>query len=1057
MFAPGVGGGAGTLTWSGGPLDAVAVGTAGNLTYTLTVDDPAVANSRLTNNVVITATSLAADADPNERTTYADSDDNTIELPLAQLAKDVSPFDGDPFDGSDSDVTEYAVGEPVDFEITVAIPVNNRLYDSAVFDSLPSTLEFEAYGTAVISGVECQRIDNDGFTLTNLTPADVVGLTPDGETLGWWLGDIQAAGANCWITLAYTVHVDSSAVAADTPTNTADVVWHNENDITIDPDEVTDIPGAVDVSWDESKGPESEVLDVIEPALTIDKDVELLPGPVSCEPAPDADVCNTVAGASHRFTVTVINTGDGPAHDVVIVDTLPTEGATDPAAIIGGGVFDGGPPLTITWNVTGPIAAGGGSVTFTYDVTIGPSIDLTAGQALTNTADVTQYWGLAEADRETGGLPINNDVPVYGGARGPVVADSVSLTVEFPDLVIEKAPAAGMDASDARIDEAFRWRLVVNNGGDATAYEIDVDDVLPTGWHYVAGSATIERPAGAPATPLVNPLGGPVGPLVWSDVVDSLDAGETFAIEFDTIPQATLETIGTTGSFAHVNDSGVAGDDESGTSANEDGAYGDDDGAPTGGHGNDDSTAYIRRSDLSLSKQILEAAPYYFGDVITYRVTVTNGGPDLATDIVVTDGLDTDLVHLSDVADNGSYDEGAGTWTLSSSLPNAGTATLDIAVRINGTDPIANHAEISAAGQWDPDSTPGSYDPGLPATDEDDSESVSFLPLLASLGNLIWFDIDADGLQDGGEPGIPGIDVSVSWTDPGGAATITQTTTTNASGEWSFNDVPADIALTVTVDEADLPAGFTNSFELQNNPVITDTQASNAEPGVMDGVVAGITLTASTPDYLDVDFGYTGTGSIGDTVWYDQDASGTAAIDAQDQPLAGIDVIVTWGEWDSVIGDDPGTLGLDESADDLVFNRTTDAGGNYLVEDLPSGLYRIAVDTADLPAGIDDATYDFDFVLSGSPLDLDSESTYTLAGGEDMLAIDFAYTGTGRLGDTVWFDADGDGMFDADEVGLAEVDVSLSFTGPVGGTIVVSTTTDASGTYSFENLPLGDC
>ncbi|MEZ5246758.1 MAG: isopeptide-forming domain-containing fimbrial protein [Acidimicrobiales bacterium] len=978
VFAAGVPASAeGTITWTQVEVPALAaleVGDSLTISYTVTIDSPAVASTQLTNTSTVTAESRADDGPAaNERTTYSDSDTDTVELPLAALAKDVAPFDSDPFDLTDTDTTTYAVGEAVDFEITVAVPPDNRAFDMTAFDTLPAFLEFDSYGTAVISGPECERVGGGA-----LVAGDVVALTPDGQTAGWYLGDVFANGTECRITLPYSTHVDLAATTASTGDNAATVVWHETDEIAVDPDDVSDLDGEV---WDETVGPEAETIDVIEPLLVIDKDVQVLdPGPTTCEAALDADACDTEVGATHRFTVTVTNNGDGDAHDLTVVDTLPAEGAGVPFNVTGSPapVFDGAGPRTLTWTVTGPVAASGGSVTFTYDVVIGPSADLADDQDLVNTADVTSYWGLSTADRAA--VPDGTDVPEYGGARNPVTADTNTLTVGFPDLVIQKTPAAGMDATDARVGEDFRWRLEVFNDGPVSAFDIDVDDVLPTGWLYQAGSAQIDTGGGLGA--LADPTGGPVGPLLWTDVVAQLDAGDSFVIEFDVQPQASLLTLGTTGTFDHVNDSGVAGDDATGESANETGGYGDDNGAPDGVHGSDDATARIRRIDLTIDKSIVESAPYFFGDFVTYRVTVTNDDSgvavDTATDVVVTDVLPAGVVFDSAISANGAYDDTTDAWTLASPLAPGASATLDIVVRINASTTILNIAEVESASQWDIDSTPGNHDDGV-GPDEDDNDSASLTPTNADLGNRIWFDVDNDGVQDAGEPGIAGIDVTVSWLDPGDGSTITLTTTTNADGEYSFTGLPQDIALTVTVDTADLPAGLSQTFELVDTPDITDTQANNAEPGVMDGIVTSITLTGANPSYLDVDFGYTGTGSIGDYVWLDDNGDGVQ--DGGETPLDGVDVIVQFAGFDGVLGDDPATVGVDESLDDVEYLTTTAGGGLYGVGNLAPGIYTVSIDPTTLPAGVA-ATHDLD---GGR----DRTTQVVLGAGENRDDVDF--------------------------------------------------------------------
>lgn len=61
-----------------------------------------------------------------------------------------------------------------------------------------------------------------------------------------------------------------------------------------------------------------------------------------------------------------------------------------------------------------------------------------------------------------------------------------------------------------------------------------------------------------------------------------------------------------------------------------------------------------------------------------------------------------------------------------------------------------------------------------------------------------------------------------------------------------------------------------------------------------------------------------------------------------------------------------------------------------------------------------------------------------------------ACLGTGRIGDTVFRDADGDGTRDEGEEGLA--DVTLDLLDPQGG-LLARATTDEDGRYSFEDLP----
>ncbi len=58
----------------------------------------------------------------------------------------------------------------------------------------------------------------------------------------------------------------------------------------------------------------------------------------------------------------------------------------------------------------------------------------------------------------------------------------------------------------------------------------------------------------------------------------------------------------------------------------------------------------------------------------------------------------------------------------------------------------------------------------------------------AEIGNFVWEDMDGDGLQDGLEPGIPNVAVTLTGTDQGGNPVVLNTTT-NTSGLYLFQDL----------------------------------------------------------------------------------------------------------------------------------------------------------------------------------------------------------------------------------------------------------------------------
>ena len=126
---------------------------------------------------------------------------------------------------------------------------------------------------------------------------------------------------------------------------------------------------------------------------------------------------------------------------------------------------------------------------------------------------------------------------------------------------------------------------------------------------------------------------------------------------------------------------------------------------------------------------------------------------------------------------------------------------------------------------------------------------------------------------------------------------------------------------------------------------------------------------------------------------------------------------------------------------------------------MPAGDYRVR---SSLPAahfftaqdaGNDD-TIDSDVDSTGL------SSVVTLGEGENNPTVDVGIAHFAALGDTVFFDNNGDGVQDAGDAGVANVVVNLldGSGNPVldDAGVAVSTTTDANGNYSFDELQPGD-
>jgi hypothetical protein len=212
---------------------------------------------------------------------------------------------------------------------------------------------------------------------------------------------------------------------------------------------------------------------------------------------------------------------------------------------------------------------------------------------------------------------------------------------------------------------------------------------------------------------------------------------------------------------------------------------------------------------------------------------------------------------------------------------------------------------------------------------QDFSYKVSATP--GSIGNLIWEDLNANGIQDAGEPGIDGVTVDLyrdlngnGKVDPGEPLIGTQTTT--GGGAYLFtglptvgNGVTGGGAYVVDVtDTAGKLAGYWHSLSPTQDPY-TNGGNDPAANSKIDPVAVEIGGTRPVNN-LNADFGYyVKPASLGNFVWLD-DQPGINSTDGDgiqnnNEPgIDGIKVTLTIYYADgttytlsTVTGDDPST------------------------------------------------------------------------------------------------------------------------------------------------------
>ncbi len=179
----------------------------------------------------------------------------------------------------------------------------------------------------------------------------------------------------------------------------------------------------------------------------------------------------------------------------------------------------------------------------------------------------------------------------------------------------------------------------------------------------------------------------------------------------------------------------------------------------------------FQTADLSLTKTVDNPTPSAT-DQVVYTVTLTNDGPDDGTGLVVTDQLPSGLTYVSDDS-GGAYDPGTGLWTVGTLAANASTA-LQITATVNLAGDYLNVAELTAANELDPDSTPNNNDPT-----EDDQASVAITPTM-------FADLELTKVVDNAEPLVGD---NIVYT-----VTITNQGTLDTTGVTVADELPSGLA-----------------------------------------------------------------------------------------------------------------------------------------------------------------------------------------------------------------------------------------------------------------------
>jgi uncharacterized repeat protein (TIGR01451 family) len=500
-----------------------------------------------------------------------------------------------------------------------------------------------------------------------------------------------------------------------------------------------------------------------------------------------------IAGTNEVYTVTVTNSSsNSAATGVVLTDVLP-RGSTFVSASAGQGSAPSQTGGVVT-SALGTINPGGSAVV-TITVTAGPA----GSVAFTDLASVTS----ALPDPSLA----NNEASV-----------STTVTPEA-DVSVSITPPAISRAIEGQNET---WTVSVVNAGPNDASNVVLTDTLPLGVTIVSAVPSLGL------APVISP-GTAGNPSTMITTIGTLPAGFTATLTFiaTTLPAAVPAlnfTAGVTTTTADLN---------------------------TGNNTVSTSTPVLPVANLTVA--IAAASPVLFDQNLTYTLTVTNTGPNAATNVVLTDTLPPTA--------NATYVPGLATSSQGQVLPPSnGTVTANIGTLLPNSIatvtivviPTAFGSLVNSAGVTSTTTSPvvATATNTITTISPNADISVSVVPSLATaqVGQPLVY---TDTVTNNG-PSTAANVMLVNAQDPN-VTFVSATDTAAGKPTFANGNVTTNIGtlaagafaiVTITVmpngPAAVLPQGSTLTM-----PVVTDT--ATASTSTLDPSAANNAVTVMTP------------------------------------------------------------------------------------------------------------------------------------------------------------------------------------------------------------------
>ncbi len=634
------------------------------------------------------------------------------------------------------------------------------------------------------------------------------------------------------------------------------------------------------------------------------------------------------------YTIEVTNAGMITADNIVLRDYVPTGLSFDPQRNTAWQIS--GEYAETTLSVQNGLLPAGGlppGNTFSIIIVLSVNANVPPGSIIDNEAEVTAHTNLSGTD-------MNDTVSTNN-------TDTEKIQTATTDLGIEKMVTPGQNIEPGDIVD---FTITVTNHGTTTIGSVYITDTYPT-YLTLADANWLAGPVAntATLTDMINLAPGA-----------SKDYQVSFQLSMYTPGMVMTNEVEITMLF-----------DNNGDLMEDENPSNDVDNANI-------SVASILTYDIELEKRVSTntSYPHTFGSTVEFEIVIRNASNASVADIVIEDVLGNGYQFSQSQNPGWSYLPGSAS-TYTYEIPSLAMDTeiiIPMYTMIKSNGLYENTAEImtvqTAFGTplLDIDSTPGNH-----MMDEDDIDMVALTPMapLGAIGDRVWKDVNADGIQSIAEQNLNVSDLKVSLYNSSG--TLVAIDYTDGDGNYMFMDLFAgQYYVGVEVPEGcELSEPF-NGNNANSDSNIDHSNGPNTSPIINLG-----------HDEIDrsIDIGLFSCIELGDIIWYDSNGN-----NVQDSFEGGINgVVVKVYKYvngqpvlveRTITGHKPGT------ASDDGYWKVCVAPGDYYVEFVVSDRLRSVV------PGI--GGQDFDSNVTGAN-GTNTTSRFTITGGNHRCDVDAGF------------------------------------------------------------------